>query len=55
MPEPATKEVSIECLGPELALTDEQPSTDSTAAIGGAADIGGLAVAAQDSRNDPKL
>jgi hypothetical protein len=25
-----------------LALTDEQPSMDDTAAIGGAADIGGL-------------
>jgi hypothetical protein len=33
-----------------LALTDEQPSVDSTAAIGGVADIGGLAAGGQDSR-----
>ena len=33
-----------------LALTDEQPSMDDTAAIGGAADIGGPAAGGQDSR-----
>jgi hypothetical protein len=34
-----------------LALTDQQPSMDSTAAIGGAADMNGLAAGGQDSRN----
>ena len=33
-----------------VALTDEQPSTDSTAAIGGAADVGSLAAGGQGSR-----
>jgi len=36
-----------------MALSDEQPSMDDTAAIGGAADIGGLAAGGQDSRISP--
>jgi hypothetical protein len=32
-----------------LALTDEQPSMDGTAAIGAAADMNGLAAGGQDS------
>jgi hypothetical protein len=40
---------AVQCLF--LALTDEQPSMDGTAAIGGAADIGGLWAGGQDSRN----
>jgi hypothetical protein len=33
-----------------MALTDQQPSMGNSAAIGGAADVGGLAIGEQDSR-----
>jgi hypothetical protein len=36
-----------------LALTDQQPSMDSTAAIGGAADMNGLRPAGRTVENDP--
>jgi hypothetical protein len=36
-----------------MAQTDERPSMDGSAAIRGAADIGGLAVGGQDIENDP--
>jgi hypothetical protein len=36
------------CSRPVMALTDERPSMDSSAAIRGAADIGGLAVGGHD-------
>jgi hypothetical protein len=36
------------------ALTDQEPSTDSTAAIGGAADMNGLRPAGKTVENDPK-
>jgi hypothetical protein len=36
-----------------MAQTDERPSMDGSAAIRGAADIGGLAVGGQDIANDP--
>jgi hypothetical protein len=43
-------------MSPFMALTDEQPSMDSTAAIRGAADVGGLArPAGRTVENDPSL
>jgi hypothetical protein len=44
----------LQCMSQELALTDEQPSMDSTAAVRGAADVGGLARPAGGTvQNDP--